>query len=171
MALSTTCGLCGVFVQAKPVSEPTGSKRGWYQCPNCNAAIVKQVDGSVYPPAPAGGTVPNLPADVEKAWQEARVSHNVAAYTASEIMCRKILMHLAVDRADSKPGKGFVDYVNDLEKGGYIATGLKPTVDSIRSRGNAANHELPASTEEESLQTLRITQHLLESVYAFGDVA
>jgi hypothetical protein len=30
-------------------------------------------------------------------------------------MCRKILMHLAVDKAGSAPGSGFVDYINDLQ--------------------------------------------------------
>jgi hypothetical protein len=80
-------------------------------------------------------------------------------------MCRKILMHLAVDVAGSEPGKSFVAYIDDLEAGNYIMAGLKPVVDQIRSRGNKANHELPASTEQESLTTLTITHHLLSGIY------
>ena len=107
----------------------------------------------------------NLPEDVAQAWREARTSHAVAAYTASEIMCRKILMHVAVDVVRAAAGKSFVQYVDDLENGGYITTGLKPVVDKVRVRGNVANHELPASAEADSLLTLKITEHLLRSVY------
>lgn len=64
-------------------------------------------------------------------------------------MCRKILMHVAVDVAGSKAGKSFVDYINDLESQGYNTKGLKDVVDLIRKRGNVANHELPASSEAE----------------------
>jgi hypothetical protein len=80
-------------------------------------------------------------------------------------MCRKILMHLAVDVAGSAPGKSFVEYIKDLEAGNYIMAGLKPVVDQIRSRGNKANHELPASIEQESISTMTITQHLLSGIY------
>jgi len=74
-------------------------------------------------------------------------------------------MHVAVDKAGSAPGRNFVDYVNDLEKGGYITTGLKTVVDQVRKRGNVANHDLPASTEQDSLLTMTITEHLLEGMY------
>jgi len=80
-------------------------------------------------------------------------------------MCRKILMHLAVDKAGSAPGRSFVDYINDLQAQNYIMAGLQPVVDQVRSRGNKANHELPASTQHEALVTLTITQHLLIGVY------
>ena len=80
-------------------------------------------------------------------------------------MCRKILMHLAVDKAGSAPGRGFVDYINDLQAQNYIMAGLQPVVDQVRNRGNKANHELPASTQQEALVTLTITQHLLIGVY------
>lgn len=38
-------------------------------------------------------------------------------------------------------------------------------IDQVRKRGNIANHELPASTEKDSLVTLGITEHLLRSIY------
>ena len=80
-------------------------------------------------------------------------------------MCRKILMHVAVDVAGSKEGKSFVQYIDDLEREGYITKGLKDVVDLIRKRGNVANHELPASSEAEAAQTLAIVEHLLHSIY------
>lgn len=126
---------------------------------------MRVIDGAVYPVAPAGGSVANLPDVVAGAWREARTAHNVAAYTAAEIMCRKILMHIAVDVAHSPTGGTFVGYVNDLEQAGYIAVGIRPAVDKVKNRGNVANHDLPASTEAESLTTLKITEHLLRELY------
>ncbi len=121
--------------------------------------------GIVYPTAPAGSAVAHLPGDVEGAWREVRTSHAVGAYTASEVMCRKILMHMAVDVAGSSPGKKFFEYVNDLAAAGYVTPGMDVVVDKVRDRGNIANHELPASTEQDSLTTMAITEHLLRTVY------
>ncbi|MDP9092176.1 MAG: DUF4145 domain-containing protein [Actinomycetota bacterium] len=174
--ISIKCGNCGEGVAATIVAVsgangvstsatvPSGAVK-WLQCPNCLDGSVHVVNGATYPVAPSGGTVPNLPADVAQAWREARTTHAVAAYTASEIMCRKILMHLAVDVAHSPTGKTFVDYIDDLDTAGYIGPGLKPAVDKIRQRGNSANHDLPASTEADSLVTLKITEHLLRGIY------
>jgi len=139
-------------------------------CPHCQAGSVTISPGSgqpavIYPPPPAGSEVKGLPDEVKNAWREARVSHNVAAYTASEVMCRKILMHVAVDKAGSSPGEKFYVYVNDLDSAGYVAPGLKPVIDQVRDRGNGAAHELPQSTEAESRVTLQITEHLLRTVY------
>jgi hypothetical protein len=106
-----------------------------------------------------------MPPDVAEAWRQARTTHAVAAYTASEMMCRKILMHVAVDVAKSTAGKSFQQYIDDLKTAGYFAPGLFPAIDKVRLRGNAANHDLPASTEEDSLVTLKITEHLLRGIY------
>jgi hypothetical protein len=137
----------------------------WLRCPACQEGSVKTRFSVVYPIAPAGRAVKNLPGDVEQAWQEAGVAHSAGAYTAAEMMCRKILMHLAVDRANAKAGDPFTSYIDALDKAGFITAGLKPVIDQVRSRGNVANHKLPASSEQESMVTLTITGHLLEAVY------
>jgi len=54
---------------------------------------------------------------------------------------------------------------NDLDNKGYVATGLKEKIDGIRQRGNVANHDLPASSEDDAHRTLNVTRHLLISVY------
>jgi hypothetical protein len=122
-------------------------------------------DGAIYPAAPAGRMVEHLPSDVEAAWQEARKTHNIAAYTASEMMCRKILMHVAVDVVGAAAGKSFAEYVDVLESTHQFPPALKPVVDQVRLRGNTATHQLPASTERDSLVTMQITQHLLTGIY------
>jgi hypothetical protein len=113
----------------------------------------------------------NVPPEVGGAWDEARSSYSAGAYTACEIMCRKILMHLAVDVANSKEGKNFVQYINDLDAEGYIVKGLKVVIDQIRSRGNIANHELPASSQDQADQTMKIVEYLLHTIYELPGMA
>lgn len=67
------------------------------------------------------------------------------------------------------PARG--GYVDVLETAGCITTGLKPVVDQVRTRGNLANHDLPASSEQASLMTLTITRHLLEAMYELPGLA
>jgi hypothetical protein len=43
--------------------------------------------------------------------------------------------------------------------------------DKIRDRGNTANHELPASTEDEARTTLAITEYLLKGTYELPHLA
>jgi hypothetical protein len=142
----------------------------WLRCPVCDDGILQTRDGAIWPPGSTVGPIANLPTDVAHAWKEAQLAHAVAAYTAAEMMCRKILMHLAVDVADGKPGGTFMSFIEALDEAGYIGTGLKPAIAKVKNRGNTANHELPASTQQESLSTLRITEHLLRSVYEIPDL-
>jgi len=162
--LSIICGSCGQGVAAVVVNNQ-GDGTIFMVCPACLEGSVKTRSGAIWPPAAKGASVANLPDDVAQAWREARTSNAVAAYTASEIMCRKILMHLAVDVAGSKPGDTFHAYIEHLDKAGYIGAGLRPAVEKIKNRGNVANHALPSSTEADSVITLKITEHLLRGIY------
>jgi hypothetical protein len=182
--LSIVCGHCGrhvgaeiVFVEEvnaatlqSPSFKPAPTQGLWLRCPACGNGSVQTaarpgINGAVYPGPLPLEDITNLPNDVAVAWSEARKAYSVGAYTAAEIMCRKILMHLAVDKAGSPAGKSFVAYINDLQTNNYIMAGLQPVVDQVRDRGNKANHELPASSEQDAMTTLTITQHLLIGIY------
>ena len=165
-----TCGHCGRDVGAELITN-IGDVL-WLRCPVCGEGSILNSDtGITYPGTRPGRAVKSLPPDVERAWDEARSAHSVGAYTAAEMMCRKILMHVAVGKAGAQVGRRFVQYVDDLESAGYIIAGLKPVVDQVRQRGNVANHELPSSTEQDSLTTIKITEHLLEAIYELPGLA
>ena len=117
------------------------------------------------PAAREHAAVEHLPPDVDVAWNEAVNSAGAGSFTASEIMCRKILMHVAVDKTGADEGKAFTEYIDALDSAGYIPTGLKPKIDEIRTRGNVANHELSASDKEVADRTLSVTRFLLVSIY------
>ena len=74
-------------------------------------------------------------------------------------------MHVAVDLAEAEPNKTFAYYVDRLDAKGYIPTGLKAKIDEIRTRGNEAAHDLPASDPYMARKTLSVTRHLLVSMY------
>jgi hypothetical protein len=137
----------------------------WLRCPSCGQGSVRRVNPTgIVPGASPGRSLQHLPSDVERAWTEARSAHSVTAYTAAEIMCRKILMHLAVQgpgpaRQTVRPLRGRTGE-SWLHHDGPQAGG--------RSNPQAREHGEPriaASTEQDSLTTLKITEHLLEAIY------
>lgn len=164
-AVEITCGWCGRSVGTADTAHDQSAKIQALRCPACKKGSVWNEGEAVFPIHVPGPGVQHLPGDVEQAWKEARATFGAGAFTASEIMCRKILMHLAVDRCAVAEGEPFVAYVDALEGAGYITTGLKSVVDSIRVRGNRANHDLAASTEDEAMTTLSIVEHMLRSLY------
>src|SRR6266545_6845086 len=116
--LPITCGYCGRDVGAEIVADSAGDAVAsrdykpnpnailWLRCPSCGQGSVRRSNPiGIVPGTSPGRSLKNLPADVDRARAEARSAHSVTAYTAAEIMCRKILMHLAVDKAKAQPGK------------------------------------------------------------------
>lgn len=76
-------------------------------------------------------------------------------------MCRKILMHVAVDKGCDE-GKSFGEYIDYIESE-YITPIMKPWVDLIRRHGNSSTHELVPPDVKRSESTLMFTAELLES--------
>ena len=103
-------------------------------------------------------------------YQEARRCMGVSAYTAADLLCRKILMHVAVDKG-AKPGKTFAEYLTHLADAGYVTPPMAPWVDLIRQHGNQATHELPPSNQQRAESTVMFTAELLRLVYEMGHVA
>jgi hypothetical protein len=94
----------------------------------------------------------------------------VGAFTAAELICRKLLMHIAVDKG-AKAGETFIAYLNFLEKAGYVTPPMKGWVDLIRQHGNLATHELPAPDQQQAESTVMFTAELLRLVYEMEHVA
>ncbi len=169
--ITTHCAYCDASVNATVLhgrfsgaaNQPKHTS--WTICPVCTNGILVLEDGAIYPPPMAGREVKGLPPEIAEAWAEARRAFGAGAYTATELVCRKILMHVAVDVIGMKAGEAFLKYVEELEKAGHIAAGLKPAVDKIRQRGNFATHEIPSSSREDAERTMRITYHFLVGTY------
>lgn len=88
------------------------------------------------------------------------------APTAAVLCCRKLLMHVAVERK-AKEGENFVAYVQYLEDNNFIPAGAKSWVDQIRTRGNEANHEIQIKSRPEAEEMIDFVEMLLKVIYDY----
>lgn len=176
-----TCGYCGSSISSeKGFSIYSGYsdsretinelKSGIYVCHSCKApTFFSPFDGKQYPGAIYGETVKNLSEELELTYNEARNCFKVSAYTASALMCRKILMHLACDlEKEAKEGESFKYYVNLLIEKNHLTTKLKPMAEHIRGEGNTATHKLEAISKENSENLLKFIEVLLKINYEYA---
>ena len=162
------CGHCDTSVSGA-VAASYGNAVKWLLCPNCEGGSVANLD-RVDPGAPFGPRIEGLPADTGAAYEEARQSMAVHAYTGAELICRKILMHVAVEKK-AEEGKSFASYVDHLAAEGYVTPPMKPWVDVIRQHGNQAAHELDPPDKDRAESTVMFTAELLRLVYEMAHMA
>jgi hypothetical protein len=150
-SMAFTCGFCGNVV---------ASDRGYvahddyhppqnriHVCPHCTKPTYFNLDTQVPGVAP-GAEVGNVPKDVSMLYREARNCVAASSYTASVLVCRKLLMSIAVAQG-ANPGDTFVRYVEYLASSGFVPPNGKGWVDHIRKKGNEANHEIALMTRSD----------------------
>jgi hypothetical protein len=160
------CGFCNNKVSSKEgYFESLGARRTIYICPECENPTLfyedKQVPGIFF-----GEDVNNLPNDIYALYQEGRASFSVSSFTATILCCRKILMHVAVEKGAKKEEK-FLYYVNFLDTEGYLPKNSKNWVDYIRLLGNEANHEIKLMKKEDAEKLIKFVSMLLKIIYEF----
>jgi hypothetical protein len=170
-----TCGHCGAEVSGAVVASARNeigqSKFGrWLQCPKCKEGSFSNEEGKIFPGAVFGPKIDGLPEDVAEAYKEARDCLSVNATTAAELICRKILMHVAVDK-EAKEGESFAFYIDHLEKQGYVTPPMRAWVKLIKDHGNESTHKLPKPERRRAESTILFTAQLLRSVYEMGHLA
>ncbi|CAN5685028.1 hypothetical protein BH23GEM9_BH23GEM9_13910 [soil metagenome] len=111
-----------------------------------------------------GETVQNVPPDIDRIYEEARACYSVSGYTAAVMLCRKVLMNVAVAE-DAEEGKTFAAYVDYLGDNGFVPPKGRGWIDHIRTKGNEANHEIPAMTEADAQELIHFTGMLLKFIY------
>ena len=99
------CGHCGTKVSGAVVGRFAGGQTFWLMCPECERGSVYTA-GSVFPGVMFGPDLSGLPPEVAEAYGEARLCMSVNAFTAAELISRKILMHVAADKG-AKAGEPF----------------------------------------------------------------
>jgi Domain of unknown function (DUF4145) len=160
------CGNCSTKVTGAVISayDKVDGPILWLLCPSCADGSVKCRNGVIYPISTEKPDLQGLPEDTEKAFTEAYGCFSIKAYTACELICRKILMHVAVDKG-AKPGDTFEHFIDYLEAKGYVTPPMKPWVHRIRLNGNESTHELKSPDELRTKDTLLFTSELLRLIY------
>jgi hypothetical protein len=134
-------------------------------CTNCGGPNFFGID--YRHPVPAlGNPVPHVPNAVNTLYEEARRCSSEKCYTAAVLLCRKMLMNIAVEKG-AEEGKKFIQYVEFLSEKNYVPPGGKEWVDHIRKKGNEATHEIALLKEEDALDLIGFTEMLLRIIYEF----
>ncbi len=154
------------------VSSDTGYKSGVSQiiliCPDCDSpTYFPHHSKDKYIPSPSfGENVINLPDDVKKLYAEARRCMSVSAYSSTVMLCRKLLMHIAVEKG-AKGKLSFSDYVNWLDENNYIPPDGKGWVDYIRKKGNETNHVIQIMEKDDAEKLITFIGMLMKIIYEY----
>ena len=165
---SYDCGWCGNRV-ASSVGYHSSGNTAIRICQHCGYPTIFQNDYldkhvSTIPAKRLGRDIEGMPDDVKRAYNEARdcLAHN--APTAAAMLCRKLLMHIAVSKG-AKENLKYIEYVNFLKENGYIPPDGKEWADRVRSIGNEANHELKPINRANAEDILSFIELLLKFIY------
>jgi hypothetical protein len=164
--LQFTCGHCDTKVSGAVVcgSYSDHPPIKWILCPNCNDGSVFARNGNLYPGVMFGPNIEGIPIEIEEAYDEARECMSINAFTAAELISRKILMHVAVEKGASE-GDSFANYITFLEKAGFVTPPMKGWVSEIQKNGNKSTHKLASPSKERAESTVMFTAELLRLIY------
>lgn len=185
-AKSYTCGHCGdrvapaegfhAFVRASTSTQQRGNALGLsntpqlrataHICSSCGLPTVFDRNGGNQTPGPlVGADIAALPNDVSGLYSEARKALAGGAPSAAVMVCRKILMHVAVEKGADE-NKRFVDYVDYLSTKGWVPpVSGGEVLKFIKDQGNGENHEIKISAPDSAAALLRLVERVLEWVY------
>jgi len=103
------CARCGSRVAASVIANTVGPGGGvlqaWLRCPACGLPASRDEDGIVSPAQLLGEAVDGLPVSLASAYEEARLCLTGGAHSACEIVCRRILMQVAIGGALTRIGR------------------------------------------------------------------
>jgi DNA-directed RNA polymerase subunit RPC12/RpoP len=165
-ARSYVCGYCGKNVGPdKGYFSQVNPNLRIYVCSFCQKPTYfhgnEQTPGVAY-----GNEVDKLSDAVGALYRESRNCMAVSAYTAAILGCRKLLMHVAVEKG-APSNQPFVSYVEYLASNHYVPPGSGAWVDHIRKKGNEANHEITIMSKGDAEELITFVEMLLKLVYEF----
>lgn len=171
--LAAQCDVCGNGQMAVVASDRARSTF-WLRCVTCNLGYVR--NNGTLSPAPIPLSIPQgLPNLEQGVWKEVRQCLGVNAATAAVMLCRKILLHIAIEHGlESKTtddrSPSYYSAVVFLQQANLITPKMRPWVDRIKDVGNEANHELPQITLEVAMDVARFTEQLLKLTYEMDEL-
>lgn len=120
-------------------------------CARCAIGVVVN-DGVISPGTRPLRQVRGLGTVEPGAWEEVRSALAVSAWTAAVMLCRKLILHVAVahglpEKDKSGRAPSFDRAVKHLQSVGLITPPMKPWVDHIRKVGNGGSQARCTSME------------------------
>ncbi len=167
-----TCSFCQALVASdkgqNAISRRTNQAfASVYYCSNCLEPTYFNERNVQHPSPPIGNPVNHLPPnDIAPLYDEICKTASAGCYTAAVLACRKLLMHIAVEK-EAKDGLNFKKYIDYLDANGYIPPGCKDAANHIREKGNEANHEIVFMEKKDIELLLKFSEMLLKFIYEF----
>lgn len=163
------CAFCGSHVGSAIgyalIFQPMNKYEFIRICPRCGRPTYFALEQPFVTPAPLPGRpVEGVPPEIQQLFNEARRSSAAGACTAAVMVCRKLLMHIGVEKGGPANGT-FQAQVEHLSNTGWIPPGGKGWVDYIRKRGNEANHEIVLMTPADATGLIELVEILLRIIY------
>lgn len=162
------CGFCSKEVGSSSGYSTTGNGPSYIRiCSRCNRPTFFDMTSGTphqFPGSLPGTPVRNVPRELAALYDEARQSASAGAYTGAVMLCRKMLMNIAV-KEGAKEGLRFVEYINHLESNHYFSPKSKEFVTYIKDLGNEANHAIAPKTQDDALAAIEFVHALLSHNY------
>ena len=172
-----TCASCGAqdkckiikqYLDTDTVYDPRMGKAGYPDIAliECHTCHIKSVICNEYYYAPTHiDNEDEYPENIVDNYKEMMMNLNTNSYTSCAMMCRRILMLIAIDLGATK-NKKFEYYVKYLENRGYVTPQMKRWVDNIRKIGNDANHNYESVLERHAMFSPMFIVALITKIYA-----
>jgi Domain of unknown function (DUF4145) len=160
------CGYCGKYVSSEKGFGSSVSGFIIYICPNCTNPTYFTADNRQIPGVAPGNEVEHLSPDIAALYRESRDCVAANCYTASVLICRKLLMNIGVSLG-AQSGGTFISYVEYLADKGYVPPNGRGWVDHIRTKGNEATHEIVLMTKVDAEELIAFLEMLLKFIYEF----
>ena len=170
------CGYCGNAVASAqgwvsrlhdPDTGHSGSGPSIYICHHCDRPTFFDIGEAQYPGAPFGTPVAHISStEIAELYTESIDCIKVNAYTASVMCSTKIVMNIAVLKGADE-GLTFTEYIDYLDRKGYVPPDGKDWVIRIRDRGNEANDQIRMMGREDAEILITFLGMLLKFIYEF----
>jgi hypothetical protein len=137
-----------------------------YICNHCKKPTYFNYKNEQLPSSKYGKSFFDLPDKVNHIYEEAKNCFAVNAYTATIMLCRRLISDICIDLG-AKAGLNFEEYVNYLDNQNYIPTGSKEWVDIIRKLGNKVTHKEYIGTNNDAKQCIIFSEMIITLNYEF----
>lgn len=168
------CGACGGTTNGRVLCEVQRKVDlahvywCWCSCDKGEPTVLVEKDGMITAQLPiarefhAGS---DWPTNLSSLYDEAAKAYSAGAYTASTMVCRKLLMACACDKGEAD-GKPFAAYVDHLTTNVLNYPAAKAAIDAIRLIGNEANHEVKIVNQADATRAMKIVTYMLATIYS-----
>ena len=172
-----SCGACGDTTTGRVLCEVErhdGSivKWCWCSCDKGEPSVLIEKDGAMIgqiPIAKEFHSEPDWPTGLAQLYDEAAKSYAAGAFTATAMVCRKVLMACACEKGETD-GKGFGAYVDHITNNVLTYPAARTSIDAIRTIGNDASHDMSTVNQADAARAMKIVTYMLNTIYSLPKI-